>query len=688
MKRLPWRLPIFGLMFCALAADWKTHPENQWIKQSARPGAPVPRFGWEGSGDFDPVHRLWIHHAGHDGVPQGFHLFTCDLENGVWQQRFPNTSPPGVCCVDGAHVFDIAHERYVRFPGASLGHGYQWSRGVKLKNSNVWLYDPAMNAWTNMRPPPYKPYANKEGFGYLNGNATYDANHELAISFGGQDSAGETNNLFAYDAYSNALYRLNAAAKPSPRDGAGLCYDTKNDCLVLFGSQYDNDEKTWIYRLATGRWEAHDLNPHPVGKKLGTYSTIPRLAYDSRNGICLGLVWDTNKGTHETWALDVAKLSWTKMNPPAEPEPSMSRSRNLAYSIEDNVFILETSAKDGKGNEPQLWTYRYHNKAVEHSPAPPSNAQLITGADKITLTWSGEDKAGQQYAIYRARSSQPWQAQFEKIATVQGNSFEDRNLAKGADFLYQIRTVGKDGAIGPPGIRLHTQPRVLLKPVVSVLTPSKVEVSWNAHPAKDVFGYNVYRGKAVMRSVKQGKPAPWKDNDPEYGAPAPVEVRDIVDLRKLSDTPIVATSFVDDAVQLNKSDVKPDEYRHEVFAYIVRAVNRLGTESGPSPYALTIPSEPTEVFNHETKGTANLEWAANPEKPIAGYRVYKLEGVWNIFCLTKEPIKATNFKHESGGSATRYWITALDALGQEGQPSSPVWHNRAYTGFFKGDKHQ
>src|SRR5204862_148652 len=81
--------------------------------------------------EFDPIRRLWIHHAGHDGVPQGFHVFTCDLDNGIWQQRFPNTSPPGACCVDGAHVFDIAHERYVRFPGASLGHGYQWSRGVK-----------------------------------------------------------------------------------------------------------------------------------------------------------------------------------------------------------------------------------------------------------------------------------------------------------------------------------------------------------------------------------------------------------------------------------------------------------------------------------------------------------------------------------------------------------------------------
>jgi hypothetical protein len=313
---------------------------------------------------------------------------------------------------------------------------------------------------------------------------------------------------------------------------------------------------------------------------------------------------------------------------------------------------------------------------------------LITGDDKVTLTWTGPDKSDQEYVVYRASSSHPWQAVFEKIATVAGKKFEDLNLAKGANFLYQIRTLTKDGSMSRPTVRLHTQPRVLLKPVASVLTRTKVEVSWSVHPAADVVGYNVYRGKAVMRSVKQGKPAPWKDNDPEYDAPVPVEVRDIVDLHKLNEAPVATTSFLDESVQLDKLDVKDGEYKHEVFAYIVHAVNRLGVESGPSPYALTIPSEPTDFFNHETKGAANLEWAANPEKHIVGYRVYKLEGVWNIVCLTMEPIKATSFKHEPGGGATRYWVTAVDVLGQEGQPSSPVWHNRAYTGFFKGEKHQ
>src|SRR6185436_1014992 len=136
-------------------------------------------FGWEGSGSYDPFSRQWIHFGGHDGIPQGFHLFQDDLDTGRWRQRFPNTSPPGVCCVDGANVFDLASRRFVRFPGASLVHGYQWIRGVKLKDSHVWLYDPATNAWTNMRPPPYAPYGAREGLGRLDAAATYDVTHEV-----------------------------------------------------------------------------------------------------------------------------------------------------------------------------------------------------------------------------------------------------------------------------------------------------------------------------------------------------------------------------------------------------------------------------------------------------------------------------------------------------------------------------
>jgi fibronectin type 3 domain-containing protein len=668
--------------------DWANHPENEWVQQSPRGEAPAPRFGWEGSGSYDPWNRQWIHFGGHDGIPQGFHLFTCDLATGAWEQKFPNTSPPGVCCVDGANVFDVANRRFVRFPGASLGHGYQYSRGVKLKNAHVWLYDPATNTWTNMRPPPYKPFLAREGLGSLNAAATYDSSNELALSFGGQGSAGGTNNLFAYDAYANALHRLNAVNPPSPRDGMGVAYDAKNDCLVLFGSQYDNDEKTWVYRYAANKWEAHDLQPRPPGKKAGTYATIPKMAYDALNDICLCVVWDTNSGKHETWAFDAAKVQWTKMNPPAEPEPSMSRSRNLSYSAEHNVFILETTSKESKGNGPQLWTYRYQKAPSDKRPAPPTDLRARTDAGKATLTWTAGTSKVKEYHVYRAQGERPWALKFEKIGTAAKTTFEDRDLAEGKVYFYTVRAVGSDGGESRNSLRVRTQPRVPSPPVVSVLAADKVEVSWKAHPDGDVAGYNVYRGTALMRAVKKGTPAAWKDNDPEYPEPLPVEVRDLTDLQKLNDKLVTMTAFTDTKVNLARKDPEASEYKYHVHAYIVRAVNQLGTESGPSPYALTIPSEPANVLNRERAGTAELKWDVNPEKGIVGYRLYKLEGTWNIVRLTEKPVKETTFTHKGGGNVMRYWVVAVDALGQEGQPSSPVWHNHSYKGFFPGEWHQ
>jgi hypothetical protein len=118
-------------------ADWARHPVNRWVRQSPRPEKPAPDFPYEGSGSYDADLRQWIHHGGHDGIPQGFHTFTFDLQTGEWKQRFPPTSPPGACCVDGASVYDRANRKLVRFPGGSLGHGYQWPRPPGLLRGRV-----------------------------------------------------------------------------------------------------------------------------------------------------------------------------------------------------------------------------------------------------------------------------------------------------------------------------------------------------------------------------------------------------------------------------------------------------------------------------------------------------------------------------------------------------------------------
>lgn len=657
--------------------DWEQHPENTWVRQSPRDGAPVPKFGWEGSGAYDPVGRTWIHQGGHDGNPQGFAQFHFSLDTGAWRQVFPNNSPPGSCCVDGANVFDPANRRFVRFPGAALGHGWQWSRKVKMKSSPVWLFDPETLSWTNMRPPPYKEPEkySKSILGSLDAGATYDAVHEVALSFGGQTSGGGTNNLFAYDAWSNRLERLQGKNPPEPRDGHGIAYDERNDCLVLFGSQYGSDEKTWIYRYDANAWEGLDLDPHPPGRKGKTYSTIPKMAYDSMNGLCLCVTWDDATGQHQTWILDVAARKWTAMKPAAEPEPSSSRSRNLSYLPQLNVFLMELVGKD---RGPEIWTYRF--KKGPRPSKTPSNLEVVTDVGKAVVTWM-PGRADEKVKIFRAQAENAWEAKFALIGETAGTRYEDSGLTARGTYFYRIGSgLGRSFTV-------RTQPRVLIRPVVSVLAADKIEVSWSPHPAKDLVGYNVYRGVVSVATVRKGAPGAWKDNDPEYAEPQIVSVRDIGNLVKLNDAPLARASFTDNKIDLAKKGPESGEYKFAVYAYVVRAVNKLGTESGPSPYALTIPSEPENVLVREKGGTAEIRWDSSREKGVTGYLVFEIADQ-KIARITAEPVKAAPFVHPAGNDMRRYCIVAVDALGQEGQPSSSAWYNKSYKGFFAGEWHQ
>lgn len=685
------RLPLFAFVsFCtaivAAEPDWSKHPINQWVKQSPRDGAPVPNFPYEGSGDYDPFTKRWIHHAGHDGIPQGFHTFTFDLDTGKWEQRFPPTSPPGVCCVDGTNSFDVANRRFVRFPGGSLGHGYQWSRGVKLKESAAWLYDPVANTWQNMRPPPYKEADKNLTVGGLNSGSVYVPNYEIVLTFGGQGSAGGKNALFAYDAFTNTLHHPKAENPPPARDGMGLAYDWKRDKLVMFGSQYSQDEKTWLYDLKTNKWEGLALDPHPPAvKATKEYSTIPRMAFDPANDVVLCVAWLGDKG-HETWAFDVAKKTWTKLNPATEPDQSKSRSRNLGFDAARNVFVLETSG--AKSNRPEIWTYRFASPKPDTGPAPPTDVVVVTGENgKAALTWKPSPSGASRYEIFRGSGDRPWAIEFKPVGVAENTRFEDSGLEKGRAYTYFVRSLAADRTPGGRSNRAHTRPRIVSQPTVSVLAKDHIEVKWNPRPETDIVGYNLYRGVAHVRTVTKGKHGPWTDNDPEYAEPQVVQVRDITGLKKLNESPLKGNLFTD-KVDLSAKGPEAGEYKYAVHAYIVRAVNRLGVESGPSPYALTIPSEPLNVFCRDEGEIADLKWDAAVEKVIAGYHVYKLEGTWKIVRVTEKPIAETKFRYKVGKGESRFWIVTVDALGQEGQPSTPAWFNHSFRGFYTGEWHQ
>jgi hypothetical protein len=421
------------------------------------------------------------------------------------------------------------------------------------------------------------------------------------------------------------------------------------------------------------------------------------LAADSRSGAVLCNV--QGEDGLETWVLDVAEKSWTRLPLQRQPDVSGSRNRVLLYLPDVNLFVLENRTQ----REQQIWTFRY----AEAPPEPPSVQKLTVAAEPggATLRWEAPPGSrGNHYDVYRGRGETPWQVELKRIAeNLPRTTFRDTGLQPGTVYCYQIRPVDDAGSHGTASFVVRTQPPVVVDPVVSVAGPQRVELEWRRPPGDDVVGYHVERAPVSVYSTDQVvriKSRRRGTSDLAVG-----RIRHIGRFRRLTQRPLRQARFVDETADLasgprevadaigGDGPLRPEDfdaggkpYRYAVHAYRVRAINGLGVESGPSPLAFTYPSAVEGVFaKEEGDRQTRLRWRPAREKSVAAYLVYRHEGRWNsdaVVRLTPRPITATEYLDAAAGQPTRrYEIVAVDALGQEGEPSRPVctpyvgsWH--------------
>ena len=96
-------------------------------------------------------------------------------------------------------------------------------------------------------------------------------------------------------------------------------------------------------------------------------------------------------------------------------------------------------------------------------------------------------------------------------------------------------------------------------------------------------------------------------------------------------------------------------------------------------------SVPPSRFAREAGTTCQPRWTANLERPLRGYRGYRLAGRYDqdaLPRLTPEPHRETTYTDPAAGQPARHFHrVAVDALGQEGFPSAPVWYQREWQSF-------
>lgn len=575
---------------------------------------------------------------------------------------------------EGACVWDRRHRLLVRYGGHNQGGGGE-------QGAEVWTFDPLTAVWNLKEPntsPPgvccnaqnvYDPvrgryvrfplFSGSHGWQwwreiYLNDSTvwTYDLaanawrnlrpmpSPELApYRAASWDSRagkivvfggeGSHEGTLVYDPARNEWRDMNPDPEPPPRSGGTMAYDEAHDVHVLFGTQFGEDARTWTYELGANRWT--DRKP-PVQPP--TLENDAVLTYDPIHKVVLAIVKITTgqdeAATHEvqTWAYDAGANQWHRRHPATEPDRAGNRTRNLVFAPELNVAILENCPS--KPREQQVWTYRHAAAGADDTVAP--------------------------------------------LPPVQSPAFV------------------QDAA-------------------VSVIAHDRVEIDWNPSMASEVSGYHVERATVevwtedqLRRLREQTDPL----DEPSVGA-----IRRIGPFRKLTESPVSGTSYADTGVRLDQPmsiDGEPvyeknlhldhlspsgKRYHLAVHAYRLISVDARGESLGQSPAFFTIPSSPQHVFSREDAERCQLRWKPNPEKGIRGYRVYRMDGRYSsdaIARLTGEPVSGTSYTDPEAGRPTRrYYVVAVDALGQEGFPSSPVWYRREWQKFyepFTGEWHQ
>ncbi len=607
-------------------------PLNTWVKLSPLTNTPPsPRLGYEGACVWDAKHQVMIRYGGHNqggGGEQHSEMWTFDPRTAKWTLKEPNVQPPGICCGQ-QNVFDPQQGRYLRFPSFSGSHGWQWWREIYLNDSSVWSYDLDENKWRNLRPvPTASPKPLR--------CAAWDSAQNVVVLFGGETSSEGT---LVYDSHLNAWTSKKPSPQPEFRSGGNMAYDAARKLHILFGAQMNNDPHTWGYSLAENRWTS--LKPALLPP---TDKNDAVLTYDSVNGVVIAVVKvsegkeDNAKSHLETWAFDAGTNQWTKMNPAREPDPSGNRARNSLFAPELNAVLLENRTHPPQGPaEQQVWAYRFGMRNEERGVRN-ENQSLLTSA--------------------------------------------------------------------PTGA-----PRIVEDVTVSVLATNRVEVRWKRSADKTVAGYHVER--ALVEVATEDQLRRLKRQTEPLAEPSVGAITKIGAFQRLNQLVVHETSFTDTTVDLSRPgplagtplyerkfnaeqfDPTGRPYRFAVFAYRVRAVSAANQESGPSAAEFTIPSPPQWLFSKEEGTTCHLKWTASAEKSLRGYRVYRMNGRYDkdpIPRLTPEPITGTMFSDpEAGKNARRYYVVAVDALGQEGFPSSPVWFEREWKQYYKpftGEWHQ
>ncbi len=610
------------------STSFASMPSDSWM--DLRPQLPSGGVSQIAFG-YDHVHEMvgtWGGHPAGGGYPQIDDLYTYELDSapgGVWKLenlRFVNSDKPvGGCTNHGNFLGSLpTDEQYFLGMGRQATQRYEYWRKFYLEQG-PWLYDFKLHKWFDAASLGYK---GRE----LSDVSAWDPDD--GILFIVDDRHDRQGRYTLYDPYKNETSTINVATWEDlggSRQSQGLVYDTKRKQFIFVGAAV--------------------MTP------------------DSGPGGFMNDVWTFNLRGDRKW-VKVQGVSGTELLPAT-----------------NNKFIADVAAAYDT----------LHDKVIMFV--------LVTGASSVNI--SDEAKLIMVFVYDPATKTwtrgndMPWGPKGHRQMDLNAAFSEKHNavivLDAGANAAEEVgnrtcayrysNTSATPPAITPP---VRNYPRFVREGFAAVIDATKVLLHWVPRSEDTgVVGYNVYRAPVSVTPYPKNAPPAYPYRDlAQYTRDVIQDITQpaLADFRKLNSSPITGTSFLDTTVALNGGS----GYPYKVYAFYVTAVDSGGHESGRSPLWFTIPQAPVGLRVLNNASTYDISWLPPHDggQGITGYRVYVADTDLGVHEVTTNAVTQTSYSAPKTGidKYNRFYVAAIDSLGQEGVPSGGVWGNYMYAGYY------
>lgn len=240
--------------------------------------------------------------------------------------------------------------------------------------NDIWQYDPAMKTFTAMK---------SKGFPAFSGGCriVYDSKNDLVVrapAYDGEWSAMcNRDKTWVYDPGKNAWEGRGTPGSPKSALCAAFVFDAAAGKAVYLASGKDHLGETWTFDATANSWAKVETRERPPAR------VVAGAAYDPEHKlviICGGVGHPGGSGygylyrgggvqLADTWALDVAKAEWKKLDVGTPVVPKLNGERGtrfehfcaMDYDARNKALVLSAPTVG-------VWALRYRPEGAQALP--------------------------------------------------------------------------------------------------------------------------------------------------------------------------------------------------------------------------------------------------------------------------------------------------------------------------------